>query len=214
VHVIAGAYTCRHSGRTTCAGLLIWEQPVDLQRKIAATMVSAGGNEREGHSCSLELGRRGHCKQCPQIGNVLWTPHVITGQDLQGDQVADPGDAHPQLRQKVDRLGIGDHLRFDPRRGEQEVDNRSLRLTGGNESDSSKPPDGLLLDNSLDAVVMGTQVVDEGFGLGIGGQRNNQIRISRKPRFSSNGNGKTADERKRDPGLSKLGADLAKGGLE
>jgi len=177
-------------------------------------MVSASRNEREGLPCPLELGRRGHCQQRPQIGNVLWTPHVITGQDLQGDQVAGPGNAHPQLRQKVDRLGIGDHLRFDPRRGEQEVDNRSLRLTGGNESDRSKPPDGLLLDNSFDAVIMGTQVVDEGFGLGIGGQRNNQIRISRKPRFSSNGDGQTADERKGDSGLSEFGADLTKGGLE
>ena len=82
-------------------------------------MVSAGRNEREGHSCSLELGRRGHGQQRRQIGNVLWTTHVITGQDLQRDQMAGPGDAHPQLRQKVDRFGIGHHLRFDPRRGEQ-----------------------------------------------------------------------------------------------
>jgi hypothetical protein len=71
-----------------------------------------------------------------------------------------------------------------------------------------------LLDNRFDAVVMGTQVVDEGFGLGIGGQRNNQIRVSRKPRFSSNGDGQTADERERDPGLSELRADLTKSGLE
>jgi len=116
-------------------------------------MVSARRNEREGLPCSLELGRRGHCQQGPQIGNVLWTLHVITGQDLQGDQVAGPGDAHPQLRQKVDRLGIG-------------------------------------------------------------GQSNNQVRVSRKPRFSSNGDGQTADERERDSGLSELGADLTKGGLE
>ncbi len=71
-----------------------------------------------------------------------------------------------------------------------------------------------LFDNSFDAVVMGTQVVDQGFGLGIGGQRNNQIRVSRKPRFSSNGDGQTADERERDPGLSEFRADLTKGGLE
>ena len=45
-----------------------------------------------------------HCQQGPQIGNVLWTLDVITGQDLQGDQAAGPGDAHPQLRQKVNRL--------------------------------------------------------------------------------------------------------------
>jgi len=177
-------------------------------------MVSARRNEREGLPCSLELGRRGHCQQGPQIGNVLWTLHVITGQDLQGDQVAGPGDAHPQLRQKVDRLGIGHHLRFDPRRGEQEVDNRGLGLTGARESDRCEPPDGVLLDNSFDAVITGTQVVDEGFGLGIGGQSNNQVRVSRKPRFSSNGDGQTADERERDSGLSELGADLTKGGLE
>jgi len=200
--------------RGDTARLLTSEQSVDLQREIAATMVSAGRNEREGLPCSLEFGRRGHAQQGPQIGNVLWTPHIIARQNLQGDQVAGPGDAHPQLRQKVGRLCFGHHLRFDPRRGEQEVDNWGLGLTGGGESDRCEPADGLLLDNSFDAVIMGTQVVNEGFGLGIGGQRNNQIRISRKPRFSSNGNGKTADERKRDPGLSELGADLAKGGLE
>ena len=56
--------------------------------------------------------------------------------------------------------------------------------------------------------------MDERFGLGIGGQRHNQIRVSRKPRFSSNRDGQSTDERERDPGLSELGADLAKGGLE
>ena len=61
---------------------------------------------------------------------------------------------------------------------------------------------------------MGTQVVDEGVGLSIAGQCDHQIRVSGKPRFSSNGDGQTADERKRDPGLSELGADLTKGGLE
>lgn len=196
------------------ARLLTREQPVYFQREVAAPMVSTGRNEHERLPCSLELGRRSHGQQGPQIGNVLWTRHVITRQDLQGDQVAGPGDAHPQLRQKVDRLGIGHHLRFDPRRREQEIDNRSLRLTGGNESDRGKPPDGLLLDSSSDAVAMGTQVVDQGFGLGIGGQRNNQIRVSRKPRFSSNGDGQTSDERERNPGLSELRADLTKGGLE
>jgi hypothetical protein len=61
---------------------------------------------------------------------------------------------------------------------------------------------------------MRTQLVDEGFGLGIGGQRNNQIRVSRKPRFSSNGDRQTPDERERDPRLGELAADLTKGGLE
>ena len=81
------------------------------------------------------------------------TLHVIAGQDLEGDQVAGLGYAHSQMRQKVDRLGIG-------------------------------------------------------------GQRNDQIRVSRKPRLSSNRDGQTADERERDAGLRKLGADLAKGGLK
>ena len=78
------------------------------------------------------------------------------------------------------------------------VDNRSLQLTGAKESDRGRPPDGLLLDSSFDGVFMRTQLVDEDFGLGIGGQRNNQ----------------TADERERDPGLAELAADLPKGGLE
>src|SRR6185436_16560875 len=78
----------------------------DLQREIAATMVSAGGNQREGVPCSLEFSRRDHGQQGPQVSDVLWTLHIITGQDLQGDQVAGPGNAHPQLRQKDDRLGI------------------------------------------------------------------------------------------------------------
>jgi len=75
------------------------------------------------------------------------------------------GDAHPQLRQEVDRFGIGPHLRFDPRRREQEVDNRGLGLSERSEPDRREPHDGLLLDDSLEAVFMGTQVVDEGFGL-------------------------------------------------
>ncbi len=199
----------RHAAR-----LLAWEQPVDFQREIAATVVSAGRDEREGFPGSLELGRRGHAQQSPQIGNVLWTLDVVTGQDFQGDQMAGPGDAHPQLWQEVDRLGIGHHLRFDPRGRKQKIDDWGVGLAGGSKSDRREPPHGLLLDDSFDAVTMDTQVVDEGFRLGVAGQRNHKISISRKPRFSSNRDGQTADERERNPGLSELGADLAKGGLE
>ena len=89
-----------------------------------------------------------------------------------------------------------------------------MGLAGGGESDRCESPDGLLLDDSFDAVTLGTQVVDECFGLGIAGQCNHEIGISRKPRFSSNGDGQAADERERDPSLSELGTNLAKGGLE
>ncbi len=194
--------------------LLTSEQPVDFQREIATTVVSAGRYESDGFPCSLELGRRGRAQQGPQIGNVLWTLHVITGQDLQGNQVTGPCDGHPQLRQQFDRLGISHDLRFDSGRGEQEIDNRGVELAGGSEADRREPPYGLLLDDSFDAVTLGTQVVDECFGLVIAGQCNHEIGISRKPRFSSNGDGQAADERERDPGLSELGADLSKGGLE
>lgn len=61
---------------------------------------------------------------------------------------------------------------------------------------------------------MGTQAVDEGFGLGIGGQRYDQIRVSRKPRFSPNGDRQTPNERERYSGLSEFDADLTKRGLE
>ena len=149
--------------------LLTSEQPVDFQREIATTVVSAGRYESEGFTCSLELGWRGRAQQGPQIGNVLWTLHVITGQDLQGNQVTGPCDGHPQLRQQFDRLGISHDLRFDSGRGEQEIDNRGVGLAGGSEADRREPPYGLLLDDSFDAVTMGTQVVDEGFGLGISG---------------------------------------------
>jgi hypothetical protein len=71
-----------------------------------------------------------------------------------------------------------------------------------------------LLDKSFDAVAVGTQIVDEGLGLGLGGQRNNQIRVPRKPRLSSNRDSYPADEREGDPGLRELDADLTEGGLE
>jgi hypothetical protein len=70
-------------------------------------MVSARRDHREGLSCPQDLGRRGHSQQGPQVSNVLWPPDIITGQNLQRDQMAGSRDAHPQLRQQVDRLGIG-----------------------------------------------------------------------------------------------------------
>lgn len=142
--VVIGLGVLVFEAEQLAARLLTWEQPAELRRETAAAMVSAGRNEREGLPCSLELGRRGHCQQGPQIANVLWTLHVVTGQDLQGDQMAGLGDAHPQLW--------------------QEVDNRGLGLTGGSESDRREPPDGLLLDDSFDAVIMGTQVVNSELG--------------------------------------------------
>ena len=177
-------------------------------------MVSTRRDQREGLSCPQDLGRRGHSQQGPQVDNVLWPPDIITGQDLQGDQMAGSSDAHPQLLQQVDRLGIGHDLRFDSRRGEQEVHDWSCWIARRGQSNRCEPPDSLLLDDSFDAVATGTQAVDKGFGCGIAGQRHRQIRISCEPRFGSNRDGQTADKGERDPSLTELAADLTKGGLE
>lgn len=171
-------------------------------------MVSTGRNQRERLSCTRELGERGDAEQRSQVHQILRTPHVVAGQDLQGDQVPSPSDAHSQLGQDVDRLGIGHHLRFDPRRREQQVHDWSSWLIGECEPDGRKPSDGFLLDDGFDAVITSSKAVDEGFGFCIGGQRDGQICISRESRLSSNGHGQAADERERDVDSDEIGVDL------
>lgn len=170
-------------------------------------MVSTGRNQRERLSCPPELGGRSDVEQRSQINEILWTPHIVAGKDLQGDQVPRPGDAHPQLRQEVDRLGIGHHLRFDPRRREQEIHDWRSWLTGECEPDGRESSHGFLLDEGFDAVTTGSKAVDEGFGLCIGGQCDGQIRIAREPRLGPNGDSQAADERERDVGSGELGGD-------
>jgi hypothetical protein len=152
-----------------------------------------------------------HRRWRPKYASTL---HIVAGEDLQRDQVAGSGDAHPQLRQELNRLGICDHFRLDPRRSKQEVYDRRLWLTGEREPDRCEPPDGFLLDDGFDSVVTGSQAVDEGFGLCICGKCHGEIGIPCEPRFGSNGHGQTADERERDTGLGELSADLTQGGFE
>ena len=124
------------------------------------------------------------------------------------------GDAHPQLRQKVDWLGAGHDLRFDPGRSEQQVHDRHAWFGGECESGGREPPDSLLLDDRLDEVATSTQTVDEGFSLPIGGHGHRQIRISRKPGLGSDRDGETTHERERDVCSREFGADPAKGRVE
>jgi len=126
----------------------------------------------------------------------------------------DPGDAHPQVWQKLHHLGLGHYLRFDPRRREQEIHDRCSWLGRERESDRREPSNGFLFDDGFDAVLTGLKLVDEGLRLRVGGQRDGKIRISREPWLGANGNGQAADDRERDVSLGEVGADSTEGRFE
>ena len=87
-------------------------------------MKSSVCNQDEPLPCAGQFDWRSSAEQSSQVADILRPRHVITRQHLQGDQVSDSGNAHLQLRQKFEHFGVGHDLRFDPGRGEQQVDDR------------------------------------------------------------------------------------------
>lgn len=81
-------------------------------------MVPTGGDERERLLCPREFVFPGHTKQTAQVYEVLRAPDIVARQHLHRDQMANPGDAHPEIWQELKRLSFGHYLRFDARRRE------------------------------------------------------------------------------------------------
>ena len=51
----------------------------------------------------------------------MWTCHVVTGENLQSNEVCRRRDTDAQLRQQLDRVGFGNNLGLDSGRCEQEI---------------------------------------------------------------------------------------------
>src|SRR5450759_4225740 len=62
------------------------------------------------------------------------------------------------------------------------------------ESHGRQPPYGVLLDNSLDAVVVCTKLANQGFRFCVARQRDSEINISREPRLGADGHCQAADQ--------------------
>lgn len=120
-----------------------------------------------------------------------------------------PGDAHREVRQQLDRLGVGHHFGLDPRRSEQQVDDRRSGLARKGEPRGRQPSNGFLLNDCFDALVVRARLIDQGFRFGIARQRDREIGISREPRFRPDRNGQAADQSEGDAGSREVGADLA-----
>lgn len=84
-----------------------------------------------------------------------------------------------------------------------------MRLPGQRQSDGGEPSDRFLLDDGVDTVGIRAKPVNEGLRLGVGRERDGQIRISREPRLGANGDGQAADERTRDVRSREIGVDPA-----
>ena len=98
------------------------QQLVQVRDETAAAVIASGGNQGERMPRTIQLGLGGDAQQCSEIDEILRAGHVVAGQHLECNQVSRRGDAHRQTWQEIEDLGLGHDLRFDPGRGEQQID--------------------------------------------------------------------------------------------
>ena len=137
-----------------------------------------------------------------------------TRENFERDQVADLRDVDSQTWKRFDQFGGSHHLRFDPRRREQQVDDRSLRPRRQREPHRRQPANGFLFDDRFDLVPGRAKVVDERFRLIISFERDRQIGVTRESGLGSNRNGEPSNQRKRRVMSLQICADVAERGLE
>jgi len=112
-------------------------------------VVPALRNQRERLPRTGEIDGRRSAKQRPKIADVLRTADVVSGENLQGNQMRRRGNAHRQLRQQLDVVGFSDNLALDARRGKQQVDDRARRLRRPRKPYARETPDRRLLDQGF-----------------------------------------------------------------
>jgi hypothetical protein len=130
----------------------------------------------------------------PEIHEILRTRDVVAGEDLQRDQMPGSGNPDRDAAQQFDRLSVGYDLALDSGRREEQIDNRRVGWTGARQSDCREPPDSVLLDNRVDAVIAGSQTADETFSLGIIRHRHGEIGIARESRLGTRRDGEAPNK--------------------
>src|SRR3954453_12878220 len=115
-------------------------------------MISASGDQSERGSRSGDVERGRDAKKGSQIAGILWASDVVSGQDLQGDQVSCGRHPNNELWEQFDFVGFRHNLLLDSGGRKEKIDDRTGRLQRSPEPRCCEAPHGILLDDRFELV--------------------------------------------------------------
>jgi len=153
-------------------------------------------------------------QQRGEVHAVVRTGAVVSREDLQGNEMAEPSDRHFEARYGLDRVRRGHDLGLDPGRGEEQVDDcPSDIFTCEREPDGRQAFRGVLFDRRDDTPTAPLEVADESLGVAIAGNEHREIGGARKSGFGAGGHRQAADQRKPTAELPEVRDDATERGF-
>jgi hypothetical protein len=147
---------------------------------------------------TLQLGSVGYEQQRPEV-DVILRSSLVTGQQLQRDQVTSRRNGHMDPRKYLQcRCGAHD-LRLDPRGGEQQIHHRSDRcLRPATEPHRGQTLQAVVL-KPLDDLERRHQACRELLGRHIIGDGHGEVDVAGEPGLGPDGDRQSPDQRERRP---------------
>jgi hypothetical protein len=170
-------------------------------------MISTSGDQldRRSRSGDVECGR--DAKKGSQIAGILWAGDVVSGKNLQGDQMSCGRNPNQELWEQFDFVGFRHNLVLDSRGRKEQVDYRTGRLEGSPEPRCREAPHGILLDHRFELVTSTTHHSDERLRFGVVRDGNRNVGIPGEPWFGACRNRESADQCEGMRRRGEIGAD-------
>ena len=159
-------------------------------------MVPTAHDQRERLPRFVQRRGVGAAEQRGEVDAVVRARAIVSGQHLQGDEMAEPGDRHAEARHRIDRVGSGHDLGLDPGRGKEQIHDGSGDIFARQgEPNGGEAARGLLLDRRDDPPAASLKVTDEGLGVAIVGNEHGEIGVTRQPGLRADRHRQAADQR-------------------
>lgn len=158
-------------------------------------MKSPRGDELERRPCLVETRRICSAQQRGQVHAVVRTCAVVSGEDFQCNEMAEPSDRHTEAQYGLDGLRRRHDLRLDPGRREEQVNDRAPDVVARErEPDGGQTSRGVLLDRRNDAPIAPLEVTDERLGVPIIGNEHGEVGVAGEPGLGAGRDREAADQ--------------------
>jgi len=152
-------------------------------------------DEGQCHLRRREIGGGGLLEQCADVDRILGAAFIVAGEDLERQELGDPGDGELDAREDLDHRRLLDDLGLDARRCEEKIENDPvLAAAGRDQPDGGEATGGLLFENGVDPVTACLHREDQGFCFAVTLQSDGEIDIAGEPWLRPSGNRQTANQ--------------------
>jgi hypothetical protein len=97
------------------------QQSLQFGLEITSAVVPSFGYQPECGSRAGDVNTGRDAKKSSQIAGILWASDIVSGKDLQRNQVSRRRDANTELWQQLDVVGFRHNLGLDSRRCKEQI---------------------------------------------------------------------------------------------